>query len=72
MRILDVTKLKCPLPILKLSKELAQMASGEQLQLIADDSATLHDIPAFLRQTGHQLINQNSENNIFNFLICKK
>lgn len=72
MRKLNVIGHKCPLPILKLSKELAQMQSAEQVQLIADDKATILDIPAFVRQTGHKIISQTEENLLYIFVIEKK
>ena len=55
-RQLDVSGLKCPMPILRTKKALADMASGEVLEIRATDPATREDFAAFARQTGHVLL----------------
>lgn len=55
-RQLDVSGLKCPMPILRTKKALADMASGEILEIRATDPATREDFAAFARQTGHVLL----------------
>lgn len=57
-RKLVVSGLKCPMPILRTKKALAEMASGEVLEICATDPATKDDFAAFARQTGHQLLEQ--------------
>ncbi len=57
-RKLDVSGLKCPMPILRTKKALAEMASGEILEICATDPATKEDFAAFAKQTGHQLLEQ--------------
>ena len=57
-RKLDVSGLKCPMPILRTKKTLAEMASGEILEICATDPATKEDFAAFAKQTGHQLLEQ--------------
>lgn len=54
---LDVSGLKCPMPILRAKKALATMNSGELLEVLATDPAVPDDFAAFARQTGHQLLN---------------
>lgn len=55
-RQLDVSGLKCPMPILRTKKMLAEMTSGEVLEIRATDPATKEDLAAFARQTGHVLL----------------
>ena len=55
-RKLDVSGLKCPMPILRTKKALAEMGSGEILEIRATDPATKDDFAAFARQTGHVLL----------------
>ena len=50
-QILDVTGLRCPLPILRAKKVLAQMEAGEVLTVLATDSGAPGDFEAFCRQT---------------------
>lgn len=55
-RQLDVCGLKCPMPILRTKKTLADMASGEVLEIHVTDPAAREDFAAFARQTGHGLL----------------
>jgi tRNA 2-thiouridine synthesizing protein A len=55
-RQLDVCGLKCPMPILRTKKALAEMASGEILEVQVTDPAAREDFAAFARQTGHVLL----------------
>lgn len=57
---IDTRGLNCPLPILKAKKALADMASGELLQVLATDPGSVRDFQAFSRQTGHELVEQQT------------
>ena len=51
--ILDARGLKCPLPVLKLEKRLAQLTAGAALTVLATDPIARIDIPRYCRQNGH-------------------
>lgn len=55
---LDARGLLCPLPVLKARKRLQGLASGEVLEIWADDPAAVVDIPHFCTQAGHTLVEQ--------------
>lgn len=57
---LDARGLNCPLPILKAKKALADMSSGELLRVIATDAGSVRDFQAFAKQTGNELIEQQT------------
>jgi tRNA 2-thiouridine synthesizing protein A len=57
---LDTRGLNCPLPILKAKKALADMASGELLRVVSTDSGSTRDFQAFARQTGNELVEQQT------------
>ena len=59
-RELDARGLNCPLPILKAKKALAEMSSGQTLKIIATDSGSVRDFQAFAKQTGNELIEQDT------------
>jgi tRNA 2-thiouridine synthesizing protein A len=54
----DARGMHCPLPILKAKKALAQMASGELLQVVSTDPNSMRDFQAFAKQTGNELVEQ--------------
>lgn len=55
----DTTGLKCPLPILRAKKALAQMDSGQILKVITTDQHAVRDFQAFCAQTGNALVEQS-------------
>lgn len=57
---LDTRGLNCPLPILKAKKALAGLASGELLKVVSTDPGSLRDFQAFCRQTGNELVEQQT------------
>jgi len=57
---LDARGLNCPLPILKAKKALANMNSGETLKVIATDAGSVRDFQAFAKQTGNDLVGQET------------
>nr|MBL8410966.1 sulfurtransferase TusA family protein [Dechloromonas sp.] len=71
-RDLDVKGLNCPLPILRTKKALAEMESGQILRVLATDSGSLKDFPAFAKQTGNELVEQREENRVFEFYLKRK
>ncbi|MBI5270303.1 MAG: sulfurtransferase TusA family protein [Burkholderiales bacterium] len=62
---LDTRGLNCPLPILKAKKALSTMASGEVLKVVATDPGSVRDFQAFARQTGNELVEQQSSETEF-------
>ena len=57
---LDTRGLNCPLPILKAKKALADMASGDLLRVVSTDPGSMRDFQAFARQTGNELVEQQT------------
>lgn len=62
---LDTRGLNCPLPILKAKKALADMTSGQTLKVIATDPGSVRDFQAFARQTGNELVDQQTAGDEF-------
>ncbi|HLS17671.1 MAG TPA: sulfurtransferase TusA family protein [Paenalcaligenes sp.] len=55
---IDTSGLKCPLPILKAKKALANIDSGEVLKVITTDPHAEEDFQAFAAQAKHELLAQ--------------
>jgi TusA-related sulfurtransferase len=62
---IDTRGLNCPLPILRAKKALADMASGQVLKILATDPGSMRDFQAFAKQTGNELLGQNTEGKEF-------
>ncbi len=69
---LDALGLLCPLPVLKARKRLSGLATGQILEMIADDPAAIIDVPHFCAESGHTLLGQSENNGVLYFTIrCK-
>ncbi len=52
---LDVTGLLCPIPVLRARRILDELNAGDLLIVKASDPASVQDMPAFCKMTGHIL-----------------
>ncbi len=68
---LDASGLNCPLPILRAKKALAELSSGQVLQIVATDPGSVKDFEAFARQTGHTLEDSHEDGGTFYFRLRK-
>ena len=62
---LDTCGLNFPLPILKAKKSLADMTSGQVIKVMSTDPGALRDFEAFAKQTGNELLAQETEGDRF-------
>ena len=68
---LDLTGLKCPLPVLKARRQIGEMSSGEVLVILADDPAAPLDFDHFCHTGGHQLLESTENDGVFMMRIAK-
>ena len=54
--VLDARGLRCPLPVLKMEKRLAQLPPGAALTVLATDPMARIDIPLYCTQHGHACV----------------
>ena len=57
---IDTRGLNCPLPILKAKKALTDMHTGQLLKVVSTDAGSVRDFQAFARQTGNDLVEQQT------------
>ncbi len=68
----DARGLNCPLPILKAKKALAELQSGQLLKVLSTDPGALRDFQAFARQTGNELVEQQSEGDVTSHVLRRR
>ena len=69
--ILDLSGLKCPLPVLRTRKALRTMTPGETLTVISTDPMSAIDIPNLLRECGSILLATEKDRQTLTFTIRK-
>ncbi|HEY5684347.1 MAG TPA: sulfurtransferase TusA family protein [Acidimicrobiia bacterium] len=67
----DARGLQCPMPVIKTAQAMAQITSGQTLEVIASDRGALSDIPAWAKDMGHALKEQFEEPDEFHFVLEK-
>jgi TusA-related sulfurtransferase len=69
---LDARGLNCPLPILKAKKALSGMLSGQTLRVVATDAGSVRDFQAFAKQTGNELLEQQTVDKEFFHVLRRR
>ena len=72
MQTLDLTGLKCPLPILRTKKARATLDSGAIITVLATDAGAPADFAAFCQHTGHELLESSEDNGVFTLVLKHK
>lgn len=69
---LDLRGLRCPYPVLRARKALGKIDIGGELILECTDPLTVIDVPHFVAQTGHALVGQDRQDDLFIFRIVRQ
>lgn len=54
--VLDCRGVLCPMPVVRLGQEIRKIEAGKVIKVIATDPGSVKDMPAFARNTGHELL----------------
>ncbi len=68
-RVLDCKGMLCPMPVIKVSKEIKSMQVGQVLKMIATDKGAPADMQAWSRQTGNELLDFHEDDGQFVFFV---
>ena len=68
-RTLDAKGLLCPMPIVKLSRLVKEMATDEVVLMETTDPGSIPDVTAWAKQTGNPLIAHEQVGNTMRFWI---
>jgi TusA-related sulfurtransferase len=69
---IDTRGLNCPLPILKAKKALAELSSGQTLKVVSTDQGSVRDFQAFAKQTGNELLEQQTVDTDFIHVLRRR
>lgn len=53
---LDTRRLLCPMPVIKTQNLIATLQAGDVVRVRASDPGALHDIPAWCKVHGHEVL----------------
>jgi len=70
-RTLDCKGMLCPMPIVKLSKAIKELDSGQVVLMEATDPGAIPDVAAWSKNTGHPILAQDKDGRVMRFWIQK-
>ena len=62
----------CPMPIVKTGKKMKELASGQILEISADDEGIKEDMPAWCETTGNQFLGIEEEGDVIRVYVKRK
>lgn len=69
--LVDARDLMCPMPVLATAKAMRRLEPGQVLKVLATDKGSLSDIPAWVDDTGNELLATDTDNGVLAFYIRK-
>lgn len=68
-KVLDCSGMLCPIPVIKTSKAMKELAIGQVLKMIATDHGAPADMEAWVNQTGNEMVQATQEGGKYVFLM---
>lgn len=70
-KIVDARGTSCPGPILAAKKAIAEVQTGQVMEVLASDSGTQKDIPAWCKKTGNEFLGLLDDAGTYRLFIRK-
>ena len=71
-KIVDARGHRCPAPTLRLQRALRDVAPGQTVELLADDPMARIDVPHFVREAGHTLVEHREDGPTLAFVVARR
>ena len=68
----DARGLSCPMPIVRTAQAARALLPGSVIEVLATDPGSDRDFVAWSRSTGHELLEQTSQDGVHRFVIRTK
>lgn len=66
---LDLKGLLCPMPMVKVSQNIASVPVGGLIRAVATDPGSMADIPAWAKSTGNEVVSAEKVDGEFVFVV---
>jgi tRNA 2-thiouridine synthesizing protein A len=71
-KVLDCKGLACPMPIVKISQEIAKVAVGHVIEVHTTDPGSIADFPAWAKTMGHAVLDIKQEPGLIKILVKRQ
>ena len=66
---LNTRRLLCPLPVIRTQEKVKQLQCGDVLEVVGTDPGIMHDIPAWCRINGHQVLETSTQDHEYTVIL---
>lgn len=67
--LVDARGLVCPMPTIRLGQAIRKVDIGDVVELWTDDPGSQENMAAWTRNTGHELVDQSVDGEIFKYRV---
>ena len=72
VKVLDLKGLACPMPVVKVSKGIKEVAIGDIIEAHTTDPGSLTDFPAWAKTSGNEIVKTDQQEKLIKFYIKRK
>lgn len=72
VKILDYKGLPCPMPIVKVSQDIKNVAIGDVLEVHTSDPGSIADFPAWAKTTGNAVLEIKQEAGLIRIFVKRQ
>jgi len=70
--VVDARGTACPGPLLAAKKAIAEIESGEIMEILSADEGTKNDVPRWCEKVGHEYLGFVDEDSYSRLFLCKE
>ncbi len=71
-KVMDLKGLPCPMPVVKVSKGIKEVAVGQVVEALTTDPGALTDFPAWARTTGNEILKTEQDGGVIKIYVKRK
>ncbi len=71
-KVLDLKGLACPMPVVKVSKGIKEVAVGQVIEALTTDPGSLTDFPAWAKTSGNEILKTDQDGDVIRFYIARR
>ncbi|HZK52100.1 MAG TPA: sulfurtransferase TusA family protein [Actinomycetota bacterium] len=69
VRQVDARGLVCPMPTIRLGQAIRKVEVGRLVEVWTDDPGSKQNMAAWCKNTGHELVEQSSDDSCFRYVV---
>ena len=71
-KVLDYKGLRCPMPVVNISREIGKIALGDVVEVHTTDPGSLADFPAWAKTTGQAVLETKQEPGLIKIFVKRQ